>query len=71
MRLPCGWLASSGATCRTAAWKSRAPPDALSERRFNRVSSSAVTSAPIRLPWFSSTDWMVSSSPEFTAERNR
>ena len=45
-------------------------PARLTARSVRSVPSSAVTAAPMRLPWFSSTDWMVSSSPELTAERN-
>jgi len=43
--------------------------DRLAARNSRLVPNSAVTAAPMRLPWFSSTDWMVSSSSELMAER--
>ena len=68
--LPWGFCARRGTTCCSVAGNWSMLPVRLTARSVRSVLSSAVTAAPMRLPWFSSTDWMVSSSPELTAERN-
>ena len=67
--LPWGCTASGGTTSRRVSANAFMEPVRLTARTSMSVPSKAATVAPMRLPWFSSTDWMVSSSPEFTAER--
>jgi hypothetical protein len=55
-----------------SASKARSPPvggSAMADRNRKSLSTQALTPAPMRAAWFSSTDAMVSASAVATAER--